>query len=333
MKGRPKILVVGSLVMDLTISTPHFPEQGETVLGQTFQTAPGGKGANQAMQAALLGAEVTMVGTVGKDAFGAALIASLRQAGVDVSNVRKTDAAATAVGNILLTTQDGMTLNNRIIVVPGANMEIEPKDIAYLEHEIGAYDMVLLQLEIPMAVNEAVSAWAAAGGIPVMLNPAPYTPVDDTLLKNITYISPNEYEAAGLSGKLIQRTEAGISQEPLRAAISAIHKRGVQQVIVTLGDNGSVLSACGEITSYPCVKDIRVADPTAAGDSFVGAFCTGHCVGLSDRQAMAFATYAAGMTVSRPGAQPSLPNLKEVLAFMRERNFNTFDLSLLDQLQ
>ena len=143
MNKQPKILVVGSFVMDLIVSTNRFPQSGETVLGNSYQTAPGGKGANQAVQAARLGADVTMVGKVGQDAFGDALIESARASGVNVSYVLRSDSTPSAVGNVQLETGEGKSAN-RIIVVSGANMTITPEDIAFLEAEIAQYDMVLL---------------------------------------------------------------------------------------------------------------------------------------------------------------------------------------------
>ena len=149
---KPRLLVVGSFVMDLIVSTPRFPQSGETVLGTGYRTAPGGKGANQAVQAARLGAEVTMVGKVGQDAFGDALIESARAAGVDVRHVARSQALPSAVGNVQLETADGQSAN-RIIVVPGANMDITPEEVSFLQEEISRYDMLLLQQEIPMEIT------------------------------------------------------------------------------------------------------------------------------------------------------------------------------------
>lgn len=145
---KPKILVVGSLVMDLIVSTERVPNAGETVFGHSFRTAPGGKGANQAVQAARLGADVTMVGMVGDDAFGRELTASLAASGIDTRYIfTAPEGVSSAIGSITLTTQNGVTLNNRIIVVPGANMRITPQDVAFLKEDIGQYDCVILQLE------------------------------------------------------------------------------------------------------------------------------------------------------------------------------------------
>lgn len=332
---KPKILVVGSLVMDMIVSTERFPNAGETVFGNGFRTAPGGKGANQAVQAARLGAAVTMVGKTGHDAFGDQLVATLNASGADTSRILRTDAAPTAIGNILLTQQDGVTLNNRIIVVSGANMTIAPSDIAFLEKEIAQYDMLMLQLEIPMGIVELAAELAFKNGVKVMLNSAPSAPLSDALLSHLTYISPNEYEAADLTGITIRNADGSLNQDNLRAAVAVLHKKGVEKVIITLGDNGAVVSDStgGTFVFKPCVPDVAVADPTAAGDSFVGAFCAGVCAGLADEQALLFANNTAAITVSRMGAMPSLPTLDEVLKAMQARRFDAFSLSLLDVLK
>lgn len=332
---KPKILVVGSLVMDMIVSTERFPNAGETVLGSGFSTAPGGKGANQAVQAARLGASVTMVGKTGNDAFGDQFIQALKASGVDTRYLMRSGAAATAVGNILLTQRGGVTLHNRIIVVSGANMTITPDEILFLEHEIAQYDMLMLQLEIPIAIVELVAEIAHRHGVPVMLNSAPSAPLSDALLSHLTYISPNEYEAADLTGITIRDENGALNESNLKAAVAALHKKGVKKVIITLGDNGAVVSdaATGAFVFKPCVPDVTVADPTAAGDSFVGAFCAGICAGLTDEQALLFANNTAAITVSRMGAMPSLPVLNEVLTAMQARRFDDFPLDLLDVLK
>lgn len=330
---KPKILVVGSLVMDMIISTERFPNQGETVFGNGFRTAPGGKGANQAVQAARLGAQVTMVGKVGNDAFAKELIETLNAANVDTRHVMFTDKASTAIGNILLTQQNGVTLNNRIIVVPGANMTITADDVAFLESEISQYDLVMLQLEIPMQIVEWVAKLAYENGVKVMLNSAPSAPVSDALFKHLTYISPNEHEAADLTGITVRGTDGSINRENLKAAVFALHQKGVENVIVTLGESGAVVSDAASFITHPCVPDVVVQDPTAAGDSFVGAFCTAICSGLTDEEALLFANNTAAITVSKMGAMPSLPTLDEVLAAMSERKFDAFSLSKLERLK
>ena len=313
---KPRILVVGSLVMDLIVSTARFPERGETVLGLTYQTAPGGKGANQAVQAARLGADVTMVGKVGKDAFGDALMESARASGVNVSHVLHSDTQPSAVGNVQLEVTENST-NNRIIVVSGANMDITPDDVAFLENEVDQYDMVLLQFEIPMEINCLVASWAKAKGVPVMLNCAPIAPIPAELKRNITFISPNEHEAEILAGIAV-KDDASIQE-----AIAAIKQMGIEQVLITLGSRGVAYEADGGVVYSPALTELNVKDTTAAGDSFVGSFCTALTMGMPIYDALTFANHTAALTVSRMGAQPSLPTLDEVLALMRERGADT----------
>ena len=322
---RPRILVVGSLVMDMISSTQVFPKEGQTVLGQSFATAPGGKGANQAVEASLLGADVTMVGKVGQDAFGDGLIASLDKAGVNTSKVmRAPEGTASGCASITLTKDEsGRALNNRIIVIPGANMAITPDDIAYLREEIGSYDMVILQLEIPTEIDQLVASYAKEKGVPVMLNPAPIAPIPADLMANITYLSPNETEAAGLLGCFIRNEGEPVTEEALLGIRSAMASKGLEKLLITLGDEGAMVIDGGQVTRRPACEGIRAVDPTAAGDSFVGAFCTARCVGLEEGDAITFANMIAAVTVSGMGAQPSLPTLERAIAFHREGGRDT----------
>ncbi len=316
MDRKPKILVVGSLVMDLIVSTERFPGSGETVLGIDYRTASGGKGANQAVQAARLGAQVTMIGRVGEDDFGRQMTQSVAGAGVDVTRILKTPGVSSAIGNVQLEVREGKTAN-RIIVVSGANMKITPEDVAHLKEEIVRYDMVILQHEIPMEINELVAAYAHAKGVPVMLNTAPSAPVSAALLSHIAYVSPNEHEAADLTGIAV------VDEPSARRAVQALLQKGVQNVIITRGSEGAVLGNAQAFISSPCVRCDEVKDPTAAGDSFVGAFCTAVCLGASHEEALRFANCTAHITVSRMGAQPSLPTLDQVVRLMREKGFDT----------
>lgn len=307
---KAKILIVGSFVMDLIVSTARFPQSGETVLGLDYKTAPGGKGANQAVQAARLGAAVTMVGKVGKDAFGDALLASAQSSGVDVSHVVRSESCPSAVGNVQLEMAEGKTAN-RIIVVSGANMDMTPADVAFLEEAVEDFDLVMLQLEIPIEVNCLVAKWAKAKGVPVMLNSAPIAPIPNELLRCLTYISPNEHEAKILTGHPVE-TDADIE-----AALALMKGMGVQNALITLGERGVAYSGKdGKVIFSPALKGIAAKDTTAAGDSFLGAFCTAICMGVPIAQALSFANHTAAITVSRFGAQPSLPTLEEVLALM-----------------
>lgn len=317
MMQQPRILVVGSLVMDLIVSTNRFPAKGETVLGLDYTTATGGKGANQAVQAARLDSQVTMVGCVGEDDFGRALVKSAQDAGVDVSHILFTKAACSAIGNVQIERGDNGETNNRIIVVSGANQCLKPEDVAFLKDSIGDYDMVILQFEIPMEINEIVAAYAYEKGVPVMLNTAPSAPISTELLSHVTYISPNEHEAADLTGIAV------VDDESAKAAAAVLRERGVKYVLITRGNQGAVLDDGETFLVSPCIPCDKVADPTAAGDSFVGAFCTAVCLGANHEEALRFANCTAHITVSRIGAQPSLPFMHEVIALMKAKGFDT----------
>jgi ribokinase len=314
------------------VSTNKFPNAGETVLGSNFQTAPGGKGANQAVQAARLGADVTIVGKVGNDDFGKSLIRSCNEAGIRTEFVKIHPTAPSAIGNIQLEVGEKET-RNRIIVVSGANMTITPEDVAFLQDSIAQYDMVILQLEIPMPINEIVAKYAFDKGVPVMLNSAPSAPLSDNLLSCLSYISPNEHEAADLTGIKIRKEGKSVNRDDVAAAVKALLGKGVQNVIITLGNSGAVVANAKQSTYGPCVDVVEVKDPTAAGDSFVGAFCVGVCAGLNQSQALDFANYTAAITVSRMGAQPSLPKFAEVVELMKNQHYEGFDLSLLNALK
>ena len=284
MLKKPNILVVGSFMMDLIASTARAPKSGETVIGMKFQTAPGGKGANQAVQCARLGAHVTMVGRVGDDAFGTLMTETAAKAGVDVSHVSVDPAESSGVGHITL------------------------------------------------EVVEAVAEWAKAAGTPVMINPAPAAPMSDRLLACASYLSPNEHEAAELAGHPIDVSN-GVDLSDVEAVAKAFQARGVENLIITMGENGSFIAGKDGIHQTPCVKMPHVADPTAAGDSFVAAFCTGLTAGLPQGEALAFASHTAAITVSRMGAMPSLPTVDEVQQLLRERDYRGFDPAELDALK
>ena len=331
MLRKPKILVVGSFMMDLIASTKRAPTSGETVVGIKFQTAPGGKGANQAVQCARLGAQVTMVGQVGDDAFGKIMRKTAAASGVDISHVLVDPNESSGVGHITLeVTEHGA--QNRITVCPGANFTLTVDDVAWLKEEISQYDLVMMQFELPMEVIEAVAQWAHDAGVIVMINPAPAAPMSDRLLACTTYLSPNEYEAALLAGHAIDVSH-GINMEDVAVVSQAFRARGVENLIITLGENGSIVTGKNAIHHTPCVKMEHVADPTAAGDSFVAAFCTGLTAGLPQGKALAFASHTAAITVSRMGAMPSLPTIDEVQDLMRARGYSGFPLEDLDALK
>lgn len=310
----PRILVAGSLNMDMTVSLRQLPAAGQTVFGRQFSMAPGGKGANQAVQLARLGSRVTLMGKVGRDGNGRALQEVCIRNGVDVGDLAVDPDAATGTA-VILVEQDGAAVQNRIIVTPGANMTLSLSDIAFLEKDIGSYEMVLLQLEIPMEINEQIAAWASAAGVPVMLNPAPAAPLSDALLRHITCLSPNETEAEALTGCTLTGPDGRPDDLQVEKAARQLLDRGAPSVLITLGESGAVLFGHGAPIRTPCAAHVPAVDPTAAGDSFIAAFCHARCIGYGPEAAMDYASRAAAITVSRKGAIPALPWAGEVDAF------------------
>ncbi|MHB8062868.1 MAG: ribokinase [Ruminiclostridium sp.] len=318
----PKILVVGSLVMDLIYSTSRVPGEGQTVNdGLAFTSAPGGKGANQAVQAARLGVNVTMVGKLGKDMFGDGLLKAIQEAGINTDHILRDETCSSAVSNIILEVVPGKKTKNRIIVVPGSNMKITVDDVEFLKEQISDYDLVIMQLEIPLEVNRRVLEYAYAKEVPVMLNSAPYEFLDDDFLAKLTYISPNEHEAQDLTGIKTTADNGNIDIIKVELAAKALLNKGVKNVIITLGSNGVAFMNKDIFVVKPCVDIVDVVDPTAAGDSFTGAFCSGICRGMTPEKALDFANYTATLTVSKMGAITSLPAIQEVKALMKKDNY------------
>lgn len=312
---KPKILVVGSMAMDLTVTSERFVGEGETIFGNGFSSAPGGKGANQAVQAARLGAEVTMLGKLGKDDFGLSLIESLKQSGVNTEKILFSENVSTGVAVIQIQKNDKGT-ENKIIVIKGSNNELTVDDVAFLENEIADYNMVILQHEIPQEVNCRVAEFAKAKGVLVMLNPAPSSEVPKELISCLSYICPNEHEASDIVGIKPE------SEDSIKQAIERLHDMGVDNVLITLGKVGCAFSDGTKIINSPSIDVAPVVDPTAAGDSFIGAFCTAVSSGVSADDALIFANCTAGITVSRMGAQTSLPTISEVSSVMKEKGYN-----------
>jgi len=304
----PPHVVVGSLNMDLVIRTPRFPGPGETIIGSAFHTIPGGKGANQAVAAAKLGAQVTMVGRVGDDAFGAQQIANLSQLGIDVSHIQRDLKAATGVALIALDEQG----QNSIILAPGANMRLTLADLEAAENALASAAILVLQLEIPQKVVEQAIKVARAHGVIVLLNPAPARRLPPTLLSQVDVLIPNESETALLTGTEVNDIESA------RRAAAKLRAAGVGTVILTLGGRGALLLEGQKATHVPGYR-VHVVDTTAAGDAFVGGFAVALAEGQDLAQAVRLANAAGALAVTKLGAQPSLPTRSEVEAFLRNR--------------
>jgi len=294
------IVVVGSLNMDLVVRAPRHPQPGETILGGDFRTFPGGKGANQAVAAARLGAAVQMIGRVGADAFGDALLRTLAQDGVNTTHVRRDQEAPTGVALITLNAAG----QNAIVVAPGANARVTPQDVVAAEAAFAGAAVLLLQLECPLpAVAQAIEL-AKQHGAQVVLNPAPAQPLDAALLAQVDYLLPNQNELALLTGL-----------DDVRPAVSRLQALGVRRIVVTLGEEG-VLVAEGDSEIHLPAHGVPVVDTTAAGDAFAGAFAVALLEGHSTRQAAAWGNAAGALAVMRAGAQPSLPRRDELEKFL-----------------
>ncbi len=320
MSKSPRILVVGSLNMDLIAETDRFPVPSQTLMGKRFSMAPGGKGANQAVQMARLGCDVTMLGKLGVDQNGQALLQVCKDNGLDTEHMLFDHDDATGCAIIIIEKEADGGSQNRILVIPGANMTITPEEVDFLEEEIAHFDMVVLQNEIPMQINTLVARYAHAKGVPVMLNPAPAAALPAELLQYVTYLSPNETEAEALTGVHIDRQGDQVDLAAAQQAAEHLHRQGAANVLITLGQAGAALFSWTDglcsISHAPCFR-VDAVDPTAAGDSFIGAFCTAVCLGRDAESSLRFANRTAAHTVTRMGAVPSLPTLQEVLDSMK----------------
>ena len=299
-----KIVVIGSINNDLVIGVDKAPIIGETVRGSGFIQVPGGKGANQAVACARLGADVSFVGAVGDDNFGITMKHGLADNHVDVSFVKTVPDKPTGTAMIILVDGD-----NYIAVDQGANLSIDREQIDSADELIKNAAIVILQLEIPLDCVKYAAERCKAHGIPVILNPAPapVEPIGDDLLMMVDLLTPNEFEAFSLTG--IEPVSPG---EAIRAA-KRLSEMGVKQVVITLGGNGCIYGSGTDFRHMPAVKVENIVDTTAAGDSFTAALAVCLTEGKSLEQAVAFATKVGALTVSRKGAQPSLPYWHEIM--------------------
>ena len=296
------VAVVGSLNMDLVVRVPRLPVAGETLAGRTFAQVPGGKGGNQAVAAARLGAHVAMIGRVGADGNGATLRAGLEAEGIDCGALATSEAAPTGVA-LISVDEAG---RNCIVIVAGSNGELTEGDIARHEPVLAAASVVVCQLETPPQTVHAALAAGRRLGKTVILNPAPAVgPLPDAWLALVDYLIPNEIEAAALTGLPIG------SPEQAAEAAQALRRQGARNVLVTLGAAG-VLAALDSGTTHFEAPRVSAIDTTAAGDTFIGAFAAQLARGAEVDSAIRFAQRAAALSVTRAGAQPSIPTLAEL---------------------
>ncbi len=307
----PRIVVIGSSNTDMVVKSERLPAPGETVTGGQFLMAAGGKGANQAVAAARLGAEVTFIAKVGCDMFGDQAIAGYRKEGIRTDFILRDPQHATGVA-LILVDQKG---ENLISVASGANHALSPDDVLQAAEAIRAADVVVLQLEIPLNTVAAAAAIAAEVGVPVILDPAPAPqgPLDPALLRNVTCVKPNETEAERLSGVAVR------DEESARLAAAKLLASGVRSAVITLGAKGAFWTE-GEQAGFVGGLRVEAVDSTAAGDAFSGALACGLARKQPLDEAVRYATVVAALSVTRLGAQPSLPTSDEVERFRATLN-------------
>jgi len=299
-----KIIVVGSSNTDMVIKTKHLPRPGETVIGGTFFMNPGGKGANQAVAIARLGGQVSFICKTGSDIFGHQSQQLFEEEGIDTSYVFSDSKNPSGVA--LITVDENA--ENCIVVASGANANLKPADLAKVEDAIAEAEIVLMQLEIPMSTVEYVAEIAYRKEKKVILNPAPAHSLSESLLRHLHIITPNETEAEIISGIKIEDMSSA------KAAAAVIAGMGVRNVIITLGSKGALVYNTDTVEMIPALK-VKAIDTTAAGDVFNGALTVALSEGRSLTEAVRFACKASAISVTRIGAQSSVPYRNEVDIF------------------
>ena len=300
-----KIVIVGSSNTDLVLRVEHFPQAGETIMGSDFMTAQGGKGANQAVAVARLGGEAVFVARLGSDAFGEVTLAALRGEGIDTRHVVLTDGVASGVATITVD-HNG---ENCIVVAGGANLLLSPEDVDRATADIRSAALLLMQLETPLPALIHAARLAHDSGVRVVLNPAPYPkkPLPAELLQNVDIIIPNETEAAYMAGIQV------VDDASALAAIRKMQSMGVKEAIITVGKQGAYTLCDDQLVRVPAVE-VKAVDTTAAGDTFCGALCVALTKGMPMADAIRIACKAASISVTRRGAQPSVPTAAEVFS-------------------
>jgi ribokinase len=308
----PGITVVGSYATGLTMKVDRLPSTGETLLGTGYRVDYGGKGSNQAVGCARLGAQVSFVAKIGKDAFGEMALALYRDERIDITHVRQTADAPTGVGFIVVEAASG---SNCIVLDPGANELLTAADVSQSEAAFNSSAVVLTQLEIPVAAAQAAMARGRALGAITILNPAPVRPLPVSLLQMVDVLTPNETEARVLAGRSPDATleREGDAAELARELI----RRGVKQVVMTLGEKGALIVTASSSSHVPAVP-MSAVDTTGAGDAFNAGLAMALACGTSLEAAVEFAVVTGGLAVTREGVIPSLPHRDEVVQFYQQ---------------
>jgi ribokinase len=302
------IVVVGSINLDLVASTDRIPQVGETVIGRTFTTFFGGKGANQAVAVARLGYPVSMVGNVGNDAFGTQLRDGLAEAGVDTKFVGTVEGSS---GTALIIT--GANGENSIVVVPGANAHVTPKSLERATPLLKHAGFILAQLEIPLETVEYLAELAERNDIPLMLDPAPARELPASLLRRVSWLTPNETETCQLL-----KTNLDDNEQSANTAADQLLSRGVKNLVLKLGSRGCVIAQESVPKQRVAAFRVNAVDTTAAGDAFNAGFAVALLNGYSALESGVFASAVAALSVTRSGAQPSMPHSDDVEKFLLE---------------
>jgi ribokinase len=308
LSARKPIIVVGSINTDLVAVTKRVPAAGETVIGSDFQIHPGGKGANQAVAVARLGYPVRLIGRLGNDTFGAELRTHLEKAGVETTGVRTSDGASGVA--VIVVSGHG---ENSIVLAPGANAKVTPEDLDENISILRSAGMVLAQLEIPLETVEYLVRICARENVPLILDPAPARDVPLGIFKDIAWFTPNQTEAAFYLGN---RHSESTPQTPAEIAKMFL-SGGCRGVVLKMGAHGTYLGSQGGIGSLVPAFSVNAIDTTAAGDAFNAGFATALMLGKSPLESAAFAAAVAAISVTRTGAQPSMPGMAEVEEFMK----------------
>jgi ribokinase len=307
--GLKPIVVVGSINTDLVSLTERIPLVGETVLGSDFKIYPGGKGANQAVAIARLGYPVRMIGRVGTDSFGREALQHLKSAGVGVELVETRDGSSGIA--VICVSAKG---ENSIVVTPGANATLTPSDVDKHIPVIRGASAVLAQLEIPIETVERLGELCAQEGVPFLLDPAPAAVLPDSLFSRITWFTPNQSEAAFYANGHAVGTQFKSS-----SVADELFRKGIRGIVLKMGSNGVSLSSHeGALQSIPAYA-VEAVDTTAAGDAFNGGFAVGLAKGMSSIESARFASAVAGISVTRRGAQSSMPTIQEVKQFLLQQ--------------
>lgn len=297
-----KIICVGSVNVDITGYCFAVPEGGETLAGDFVKTSPGGKGSNQSVAAHMAGSDVKLIAKMGNDAMSGVLVDFYASVNMPIDHMSRTDTAGTGIALIMV---ESKTAQNRVLIIPGANLELNANDAYTNEEEFKTADVVICQLETTFAPIMAAAELAKKYGKPFVLNPAPYKELPEELWSMIDYITPNESEAREFTGVEINNIDDA------RRAAEILLSRGIKNVIITLGVNG-VFFKNAEFETHVDAIRMKAIDTTGAGDAFNGGFITAIGEGKSVEEALKFATCTSAISVTRKGAAASMPSRKEI---------------------